>query len=246
MLYTLEMIEASRGQMFSGMTDNERERFLANTIRKLYDQKGVEPVEKDVANWTRDLIQELRSRYRGLTAEEISLAFKYGMAENFGKDTRIMGSNLLLWLERYMTAPERLQALNDTRTAEKRQAYALENNTADIERKNAEFRERAPRREWEKYKETGRLDIMFDGYAGAVYDALVERGKLRATDETKAKAREQARKELRSEYIRKRGSILAAHIGAGLDFGNSETLRTKRILLELYFRTLRQRGIELS
>jgi hypothetical protein len=58
-----------------------------------------------------------------------------------------------MWLERYMTAPERLQALNDSRTAEKRQAYALENNTADIERKNAEFRERAPRREWEKYKE---------------------------------------------------------------------------------------------
>ena len=76
---------------------------------------------------------------------------------------------------------------------------------------------------------------MFDGYAGAVYDALVERGKLRATEETKAKAREQARKELRSEYIRKRGG-LAAHIGAGLDFGNNETLRTKRILLELYFR----------
>ena len=245
MIYTNEIIEASRGQLFSGMTEREQMQFCAGEIHRAYDRKGIEPEERKVAAWAEELVADIRKRYKGITAAEISLALQYGLAENFTKDTRLVGSNFLLWLERYMTAPERLQALNDSRMAEKRQAYALENNTADIERKNAEFRERAPRREWEKYKETGRLDIMFDGYAGAVYDALVERGKLRATDETKAKAREQARKELRAEHIRKNGS-LAAHIGAGLDFGNSETLRTKRILLELYFRTLRQRGVELS
>ena len=227
------------------MTEKEQVGGMRTMLYKLYEMRGLEPTEKDVLPTIQSIINEARSRYRGITMDEIALAFKYGVTENFGKDCRIIPSNLIMWLERYMTAPERLQALNDSRTAEKRQAYALENNTADIERKNAEFRERAPRREWEKYKETGRLDIMFDGYAGAVYDALVERGKLRATEETKAKAREQARKELRSEYIRKRGN-LAAHIGAGLDFGNNETLRTKRILLELYFRTLRQRGVELS
>jgi hypothetical protein len=245
MIYTNEMIEASKGARLCGMTEKEQVGGMRTMLYKLYEMRGLEPTEKDVLPTIQSIINEARSRYRGITMDEIALAFKYGVTENFGKDCRIIPSNLIMWLERYMTAPERLQALNDSRTAEKRQADALENNTADIERKNAEFRERAPRREWEKYKETGRLDIMFDGYAGAVYDALVERGKLRATDETKAKAREQARKELRSEYIRKRGG-LAAHIGAGLDFGNNETLRTKRILLELYFRTLRQRGVELS
>ena len=245
MIYANEMIEASRGQLLSGMTEREQVDALKTLLHKLYDMRGLEPVEKDINPAVSDIMIEARKRYRGITTDEIALAFKYGITENFGKDARIIPSNLLMWLERYMTAPERLQAVSDSRTAERFQIARLENNQAEIDRRNAEFRQNAPRKEWERFKANGgRLDILVDGYAAAVYDALDQRGKIRVKPETLEQAQKRARAELLHEAHRKRGVSVA--VTAGLDFGNGEAFRTKRILLETYFRNLAARGVELS
>ena len=244
MMYASEMIEASRGQVFCGMTDREQLEFYGRLLHRLYDMKGIEANEKDIPGWVDELTRETRSRYKGITTDEISLAMKYGLAENFTKDTRLVGSNFLLWIERYMTHPDRLSAVADSRIAEQRQTARLEDNYEERERKRQEFLLRAPRREWEKYKELGRLDITIDGYAAAVYDALVERGKLNATEPTKAKAREIAQAQLRQEAQRRKG--ISSAIAAGLEFGHGEDYRTKKVLLGWYFENLRKRGIDLS
>lgn len=244
MIYANEMIEASRGQIFAGMTDKEQASFFSTEVHRLYDMKGIEPSEKDVPKWVEELVAGVR-RFKGITAEEIALALKYGLAENFSKDTRLVCSNFLLWIERYMTHPERLEAVQGSRAAERRQDALLLNNEAEIARRNAEFRQNAPRREWERFKANGgRLDILVDGYAAAVYDALDQRGKIRVKPETLEQAQKRARAELLHEAHRKRGVSVA--VAAGLDFGNGEEYRTKRILLETYFRNLAARGVELS
>ena len=238
MMYANEIIEAQHAPQLRTMSGKAQGDAIRVLIHRLYEMKGVEPLERDVNACTEDIINEARRRYHFITTGEIALAFRYGLAENFGKDTRLVGSNFLLWLERYMTAPERVDALKGVNAAQRAQNAALL-ETADRERRHAEFVANAPRREWEKFKASGELDIQTDGYAAAVFDALMERGKINATDETRAKAKAEARRQLESEARRLGGGILP-YINAG------EEYRTKRILLDAYFNALRKRGIDLS
>lgn len=238
MMYANEIIEAQHAPQLRTMSGKAQGDAIRVLIHRLYEMKGVEPLERDVNTCTEEIINEARRRYHFITTGEIALAFKYGLAENFGKDTRLVGSNFLLWLERYMTAPERIDALKGVNAAQRAQNAALL-ETADRDSRHAEFVANAPRREWEKFKASGELDIQTDGYAAAVFDALMERGKINATDETRAKAKAEARRQLESEARRLGGGILP-YINAG------EEYRTKRILLDAYFNALRKRGIDLS
>lgn len=238
MMYANEMIEAQHAPQLRNMSGKAQADAVRVLLHRLYELKGVEPLERDVNVATDDIINEARRRYANITTGEIALAFKYGLAENFGKDTRLVGSNFLLWLERYMTHPDRLDAVKGVNAAQRaRNAALLE--SADRDTRHAEFVQNAPRREWEKFKASGELDIQTDGYAAAVFDALMERGKINATEETRAKAKEEARRQLESEARRLGGGILP-YINAG------EEYRTKRILLDAYFNALRKRGIDLS
>lgn len=239
MMYANEMLEARLAPRLNEMSKRAQTDAVKVLIHRLYELKGVEPLERDVNSVTDDIVMEAARRYPNITTGEVALAFKYGLAENFGKDTRLVGANFLLWLERYWTHPERLEAVSASYRAQKAQNANLL-SAADREERHASFVQNAPRKEWEKFKETGELDIITDGYAAAVFDALCERGKINATEETRAKARAMAQAELERESKR-RGVNYAT-----LADEQTEELRTKRILLETYFRTLRQRGIELS
>ena len=240
MMYANEMIEARRTPELRSLSQRAQADTVRVLIHRLYELKGVEPLERDVNICTEDIVLEVGRRYPHITTGEISLAFKYGLAENFGKDTRLVGSNFLLWLERYMTHPERLDAIKGATAAQTAQHTALLSE-ADRDTRHAEFIQNAPRKEWERFKETGKLDINTDGYAAAIFDALVERGKIHASEATIAAAVAQARTELENEA--RRGST---GIRSLLNINNGEEARTKRILLETYFKTLRGRGIELS
>lgn len=244
MMYQHEMIEAAKTPSVLSMTQRAAAEAVRIVVHKAYELKGVEPLEKDVEVSVVDILGEVAGRYRAMTTGEIALALKYGIAENFGKDTRPTSGNFLLWMERYMSSPDRAEAINAAQYAARKEQERLEDNYEERERKRAAFVQDAPRREWEKYKELGRLDITIDGYAAAVYDALVERGKLNATEPTKAKAREIAQAQLRQEAQRRKG--ISSAIAAGLEFGHGEDYRTKKVLLGWYFENLRKRGIDLN
>lgn len=240
MMYANEMIEARHTPELRSMSDKAKGDAVRVLIHRLYELKGIEPLERDVNIAAEDIVIETRRRYPAITTGEVSLAFKYGLAENFGKDTRLVVSNFLLWLERYMTHPDRLDAVNLANKAARMQNTALI-ESADRDTRHAEFVQDAPRKEWENYKASGSLEhILVDGYAAAVYDALVERGKINPTESTRAAALAQARAELERES-RVRGRSIAYYLN-----DTNETMRTKRILLEAYFKSLRVRGIELS
>lgn len=240
MMYQREMLEARLTPRVSSLSGKGQAEAIKVLIHRLYELKGIEPLERDVNAAAELLVGEIKSRYPAMTTGELSLAFKYGLAENFGKDTRPVSANFLLWLERYWTAPERLDAVNLAHKAEAAQTRNLL-TSADRDALHAEFVQNAPRKEWERYKEAGALEITTDGYAAAVFDALCERGKINPKAETLAQAKARARAELESEA--RRGST---GIRALLNINNGEEARTKRILLETYFKTLRERGIELS
>lgn len=247
MMYANEMIDAARGRRIVDLRPMEQMDAVRIVLHKAYELKGVEPLERDIETTAHDLVVAVCNRYRALTDKEMWLAVQYGLLENFGKDTRLAGSNFLLWIDKYLGSPERAAAIGSAREAMRREGLMLAAGAEDKEAKRAEFAREAPLREWEKFKAAGgRLEITLDGYAAQVHDALVAAGKLRAKDETRTAAEAQARRELGAEEARRRGT------GRPVDFteagGNAAALvhRTKRILLETYFKTLAANGLELK
>lgn len=242
MMYANEIVNAARTETLKSMTMRRQEDGVRLLLHKAYELKGVEPLETDVNHMASDIITEVGNRYRTMTVGEIALALKYGILENFGKDTRITSGNCLLWIERYMTSNERTAAVTAAKHAQTAETSRLLISPEERERRHAEFLATAPRKEWLRYKAAGgRLEIRVDGYAAAVWDALVELGKIRVSEETMARARAKAVQELRSEYIAREGILGSALITA---FGGREDYRAKRLLLGGYFKKLMDEGRE--
>ena len=231
MIPVSQILAARKGGYLADMDAQRRLDECRQLILDAFAKKGMSLRNDELDPWA-EAVEERLLRYSTMQVGEVAQAIQLGMEGAFGGSTYVTPLSIDIWANAYATLPERTKALRDAEQV--RAAMQAPMIDYERERKHAEFVRRAPVREWNNFvKAGGQLTIWLDGYAAAVYDALVELGKMNPTAATIKEAQAQAEKE---------GPRRAPGFAGILPPAPFE-MRVKRILLERYFRTLYDKGI---
>ena len=124
---TADIVAAKQGRKMNELTDHDIGAFLRDEIKKALNRLGRKQIDPDVLKIAiEDITIDLRTKYRVLTIEEVSIAFREGARRS---DEQLFSSRTLAqWLDHYMTAI-RVIAFDHTLKKEK----ALPQETFDRE-----------------------------------------------------------------------------------------------------------------
>ena len=114
---TADIVAAKQGQQMSSLNDDDLGAFLRDEVKKALNRLGRKQIDPDVLKIAvEDIANDLRTKYRILTIEEVSIAFREGARRN---DEHLFSSRTLAqWLDHYMTAI-RIMAFNHSPKPEK-------------------------------------------------------------------------------------------------------------------------------
>lgn len=230
-----EIHNAQKAKPASALPDDQRRAAVEAMVKRLYAMKGYlinEHTDEEISILTREIDDKLTWRYSYLRIPETMLALEAGITGEYGKSTNLTVANCLGWLSCYVSSDVYKEARTYVPKPKMDPAALLPRQ--DI----AELNDRAMRKglaeTWERYKATDQLGIILDGYAAAMADWLIARGKIKPKSETFERVvRHHAR---RAEDV---GTI----ISNGL---TNASWAVKRELLTLYFASLKSRGAELA
>ena len=248
---TNEIKRARGGIQVNHLDAKDRADALDGVIKRIYALKGLsveKQVQPEIDLTVAELTKRLLESYPTMTLGEVSIALEAGITGEYGKDVRLTIANCLVWLRTYYWSDDRKDAireLEEERKRERRAANLLE--APDDESRDRAFCSEIMK-QWRFYRENKRLDILFDGFAAEMYDHLVKKGKLRATEATIRKAHQNAQ-----SHNRDKGAE-TWQIGALIDKLTEDTTSanslldyaTKRELLTMYFDSLIARGAVLN
>ena len=98
---TADIVAAKQGQQMSSLNDDDLGAFLRDEVKKALNRLGRKQIDPDVLKIAvEDIANDLRTKYRILTIEEVSIAFREGARRN---DEHLFSSRTLAqWLETYM------------------------------------------------------------------------------------------------------------------------------------------------
>ena len=124
---TADIVAAKQGQQMNSINDDDLGAFLRDEVKKALNRLGRKQIDPDVLKIAvEDIANDLRTKYRVLTLEEVSIAFREGARRN---DEHLFSSRTLAqWLDHYMRAI-RVIAFDETPKIEK----ALPQETFDRE-----------------------------------------------------------------------------------------------------------------
>lgn len=252
-----EIIAAAQAKPLgdSSIRITDRNAALDGFLKRLYSMKGytvADNVQAEVDLAVRELEDRLVHRYAHLTLGEVWLALDYGIQGEYGKDTRLTVQNYLQWIATYSKRAERQEAieeLNRIRGKEFARKAMPVISAEEQARRNERACKEQLRREWQRFKETGELDMITGGCAEVLCDYLVQKGKLNARPETM----DLAAKRGRARYFRKRSNLFHRYgMMLGIDERDDSKReqiciekQTKHELLAMHFESLRARGAEL-
>ena len=248
---TNEIKRARGGIQVNRLEAKDRTDALDGVIKRIYALKGLsveKQVQPEIDLTVAELTKRLLESYPTMTLGEVSIALEAGITGEYGKDVRLTIANCLVWLRTYYWSDDRKDAireLEEERKRERRAANLLE--APDDESRDRAFCSEIMK-QWRFYRENKRLDILFDGFAAKMYDHLVKKGKLRATEATIRKAHQNAQ-----SHNRDKGAE-TGQIGALINKVTEDTASanglldyaTKRELLTMYFDSLIARGAVLN
>lgn len=242
MITARQVYDAQRGALLRDLPDIDRRDLIRTAVTDAYRAKGLHPQPGDIDTLTR-ATDVTFAEYISAYDDEVALVLQGGIAGSFGPNTYLSAENIASWALAYINSATRLEAIKNKNII--RESRYLEAAAQDAARRqHAEFVRTAPTKEWNAFVAAGgRLDLKFDGYAAAVYDALKELGKVHPSVETLAECRQQAAAMSRRAPLGKVRGIGAALNAIDRANGAAYEHTTKRLLLERYFRALYDRGI---
>ena len=172
--------------------------------------------------------------YPYLTSQEVALVADSGVAGELGGRTKPSAAAFFGWLAAYVNSDTRKEAIRNYRRGNTHDPAASQYTREEKDALNRAAEVNGLRRLWAGYKATGRLDIVCDGYAAMLMDAFERRGYMKITEENWQQAREAAER----EYRRQQGIPFNAILNFSPEF------KTKRFMLEMCFRGLRNAGYD--
>ena len=100
---TADIVAAKQGQQMNSINDEDLGAFLRDEVKKALNRLGRKQIDPDVLKIAvEDIANDLRTKYRVLTLEEVSIAFREGARRN---DEHLFSSRTLAqWLDHYMRA----------------------------------------------------------------------------------------------------------------------------------------------
>jgi hypothetical protein len=100
---TADIVAAKQGQQMNSINDDDLGAFLRDEVKKALNRLGRKQIDPDVLKIAvEDIANDLRTKYRVLTLEEVSIAFREGARRN---DEHLFSSRTLAqWLDHYMRA----------------------------------------------------------------------------------------------------------------------------------------------
>ncbi|MDR3245019.1 MAG: hypothetical protein LBT50_01140 [Prevotellaceae bacterium] len=207
--------------------------FVSGQVQILFLCAGQSPEKRDVLFICREVLKDLKTKYKALTLKEIEYCFANGVRGEYGENYGINVASISKWLKAYYNSQERAEA-NKAKTfaglpertetewtpdeilANKREAY----NTAF---------------------ELAKAGKQVKHYGDYVYDYLDEIGEIQFTKEEKIFFYEIAKKELEAEQKEKaRNARTPRPIGQYIEqiTEKGKIQRAKRIALNEHFRRL--------
>lgn len=252
---TNEILAAMNGPRFGQLPMQDKADVIDGILKYLYSLRGytvADNVQPEIDAAVNVLEDRLSYRWPHLTAGEIKLALELGVTGYFTKDKRLTIANYLDWISKYNTSPERADAvdakMNRQRSLTQSQAAALL-PAEDIERKNEEAGRSAALKEFERFKQCGRLDICVQGYGAMIYDYLLKRGCLNPSDALIREAYKRSKNHMRGgvqSRQRRIGDVIADFNPERAEASQLLDWSTKCELLTMYYSTLQARGMSLQ
>lgn len=250
-----EILAAMNAPKFCSLPMNDKEDALDGVLKYLYSWRGytvADGVQPEIDAAVHVLEDRIAHRFPHLTVDEIRLALELGVTGYWTKDKRMTIANYLDWLSKYNTSSERAEAVDDRMNRQKtlsaNQAAALL-PAEDIARKNEEAARSAALREFDRFKQCGRLDICVQGYGAMIYDYLLKRGCLNPSDALIREAYKRSKNHLRGgvpSRTRRIGDVVADFVPDKAEASQLLDWSTKCELLTMYYSTLHARGMQLQ
>ena len=250
-----EILAAMNAPKFGSLPMNDKEDALDGVLKYLYSLRGytvADGVQPEIDAAVHVLEDRIAHRFPHLTVDEIRLALELGVTGYWTKDKRMTIANYLDWLSKYNTSPERAEAVDDRMNRQKtlsaNQAAALL-PAEDIARKNEEAARSAALREFDRFKQCGRLDICVQGYGAMIYDYLLQRGCLNPSDALIREAYKRSKNHLRGgvpSRTRRISDVVADFVPDKAEASQLLDWSTKCELLTMYYSTLHARGMQLQ
>ena len=230
-----EIQNARQAKPLRELPDEQREAAIEAIVKRLYAQKGYlinEHSEEEIGILTTELTDKLNRRYSYLRLSEVMLALEAGIYGEYTKSTGLTVANCMMWISCYVSSDAYKEAVSYVPKPKMDPASLLPRH--DVAELNESAMVDSLCKYWAEFKVSRRLNIILDGYAAAMADYLISKGKLKPTRETLEKV------------VRKtapKGSDIETIIAAGL---TNASWAAKRELLYRYFSGLADRGVELS
>lgn len=253
---TNEILAAMNGPRFGQLPMQDKADVIDGILKYLYSLRGytvADNVQPEIDAAVNVLEDRLAHRWPHLTAGEIKLALELGVTGYFTKDKRLTIANYLDWISKYNTSPERADAvdakMNRQRSLTQSQAAALL-PAEDIARKNEEAGRNSALKEYQRFCETGKLDICVLGYGAMIFDYLLKRGCFNPTDNIIREAYRRSKNHLkhgvRDVKQRRIGEVLSDFRPETAPAQQLLDYATKCELLSMYYGTLKARGMQLQ
>lgn len=245
MVTTGEIITALKGDSLSTKSTQERRMIFEQIARSTLALSGYTIADglEDMAQPIADILRNrIFVRYPNLRDKEIELALQAGVMGEWTKTRVPTAANVGAWVEAYLKCDAHRDALKQVAAIANGRKGVKDDIPADLKAEmNAKARRDSAIKAWEDFKALGHLDIFLDGYAAMIYDYLVSCGILKASPE----AIDQAFKASRLRAAKNRGDAFA-RIGRTQETGHRGDWETKRELLSMFFRHLKENGKELK
>lgn len=245
MVTTGEIITALKGDSLSSKSTQERRAIFEQIAGSTLALSGYTIADglEDMAQPIADILRNrIFVRYPNLRDKEIELALQAGVMGEWTKARVPTAANVGAWVEAYVKCNTRRDALQQVAAFANGSKGVKDDIPADLKAEmNAKARRNSALKAWEDFKALGHLDIFLDGYAAMIYNYLASCGVLKASPE----AIDQAFKASRLRAARNRGDVFA-RIGRVEVTGHRGDWETKRELLSMFFRHLKENGKELK
>lgn len=250
-MYTADTIKAIQGSMptFRTMEKKEAASLVLGAVQKMYFLRGftvADGVEDEIKKAADYLTGEVMNRWWFLTAGELMLALEAGCCGEYGQDKRFCIANYMSWINTFCKSDERRDAMKGRPKTQAPRVHPSELLPPEEASKRSDrLRRAAVLKAWEDYKEIGMLNrdvILLDGWAARLTDYLIEKGKLKPTNETIRTA---------VGRTRTRSGALICDMKEAFNKILADGLKAadwacKRELLSMYFENLKTRGVELQ
>jgi len=227
----------SSGDRVLKQPDETLKVFISGQVQLVFQIAGQTPEKKDVLFICREVLKDVKTKYKALTLKEIEFAFASGVRGEYGDFYGINVASISKWLKAYYNSPERAEA-------NKAKIFAgLPEHTETVRTADDILAEK--QKAYDTAFKLAKAGGYVKHYADYVYDYLDENGEIVFTKEEKDVFMEIAKNELELEMReRARNDRTPRPISEYIEQITEKGVvkRAKRIALNQFFKRLLEIG----